>query len=176
MYTLKECHPNIAIVNQAVAELSDRKVKPATEFYRFRAYEIRRLIAAGEYRHAVNVLADSCHTGTYAAACVWCVAGAMLERGSLEGFYAFKKAIIAYMEDRRIITKYKVGEENAITFMKGQTTDAYAAAKATVNRVQCKPIIAAYRAACAVTLSQTNGDASHRADLVEELIDNVITI
>ncbi|URC22785.1 hypothetical protein KASHIRA_02110 [Serratia phage vB_SmaM-Kashira] len=177
MYTLNELHPKFDIVDQAIAERRTAPVGSAMHtFYKFRAYEIRQLIAAGEFRHAVNVLADSCQTGTYAAACVWSVAGAMLERGSLEGFYSFQKEIVSYLKDRRIITKYKVGEENAITFMKGQSDNADTAARATVNRVQLKPMIAAYRAACAVSLSQTNGNAAHRADLVEKLIDKVLFI
>ncbi|URC22268.1 hypothetical protein CHUUTOTORO_01830 [Serratia phage vB_SmaM-ChuuTotoro] len=177
MLSLADVHPKIDIVAETVAHLSEKaKERQASPFYKFRAYEIRQLIAAGEFRHAVNVLADSCKTGTYAAACVWSVAGAMLERGSLEGFYPFQKEIVSYLKERRILTKYAVGEENAITFMKGQTDNAAVSARATVNRVQLKPMIAAYRAACAVSLSQTNGNAAHRADLVEKLIDKVLTI
>lgn len=177
MLSLADVHPKIDIVAETVAHLSEKaKQRQAAPFYKFRAYEIRQLIAAGEFRHAVNVLADSCKTGTYASACVWSVAGAMLERGNLQGFYSFQKEITAYLKERRILTKYKVGEENAISFMKGQTDCAAIAARATVNRVQLKPMIAAYRAACAVSLSQTNGNAEHRADLVEKLIDKVLTI
>jgi hypothetical protein len=178
MYTLKELQPVPEIVATFVKNRSYGSMPAesagAAPFYEYRAFEIRRLVVAGEYRHAVNVLRDSFATGPYSAACIWHVARNMIIRGEEDNFYDFKREIVAVLKELRITSKYKVGEESAITFMCGETTDATAAARSTVNRVLLKPMIAAYRAACAVTLTRHRPDLD-RVKSLDALIEKVVT-
>lgn len=169
MLTLAETEPRFSIVQTAV----DNKAGHCS--YKVKATQIRELIEAEQYAAAVQVLINSFRTGGYAAATIWCVAGSMYERDTMDlRFESFRFQLDAAIRDLRIIPRGKCGKVNALSYLIGDETDPRAAAKGTMYQVIHKPLLAAARAAFAVSFS---GDTCKEDKIMrlESLIENVVS-
>lgn len=169
MLTLAQTEPRFSIVQAAV----DNKAGHCS--YKVKATQIRELIEAEQYPAAVQVLIDSFRTGGYAAATVWCVAGSMYERDTMDHrFESFRLQINESIRDLRIIPRGKCGKVNALSYLTGAENDPRAAAKGTMYQVIHKPLLAAARAAFAISFSDDT-DKAFKIMRLESLIENVVS-